>query len=50
MEFDIQTLISNIGFPITLSMYLLIRIEGKLLNLTDSINNLSNNILSIKKG
>ena len=50
MEFDIQTLISNIGFPITLSMYLLIRIEGKLLDLTDSINNLSNNILSIKKG
>ncbi|MDB8803699.1 MULTISPECIES: YvrJ family protein [unclassified Romboutsia] len=50
MEFDIQTLISNIGFPITLSMYLLIRIEGKLLNLTDSINNLSKNILSIKKG
>ncbi|WP_343118128.1 YvrJ family protein [Romboutsia sp. MSSM.1001216sp_RTP31141st1_F12_RTP31141_220114] len=31
-------------------MYLLIRIEGKLLNLTDSINNLSKNILSIKKG
>ncbi len=50
MEFNIQTLISNIGFPITLSMYLLIRIEGKLLNLTDSINNLSKNILSIKKG
>lgn len=50
MEFDIQTLISNIGFPITLSMYLLIRIEGKLLNLTDSINNLSKNILNIKKG
>ncbi|MCH1959801.1 YvrJ family protein [Romboutsia hominis] len=50
MEFDIQTLISNIGFPITLSMYLLIRIEGKLLDLTDSINNLSKNILSIKKG
>ncbi|WP_195236978.1 YvrJ family protein [Romboutsia sp. 1001285H_161024_C4] len=50
MEFDIQTLISDIGFPITLSMYLLIRIEGKLLDLTDSINNLSKNILSIKKG
>ncbi|MCH1960619.1 YvrJ family protein [Romboutsia hominis] len=48
MDFDIQTLISNIGFPITLSMYLLIRIEGKLLGLTDSINELSKNIINMK--
>ena len=27
-----------VGFPIALSMYLLVRIEGKLQTLTDSIN------------
>ncbi len=43
-----QTLIANIGFPIALSMYLLIRIESKLQNLCKSINDLSNNILKIK--
>ncbi|MGL5755484.1 MAG: YvrJ family protein [Paraclostridium sp.] len=30
-------------------MYLLIRIEGKLQSLTESINELSKNIISIKK-
>ena len=43
-----QTLIANIGFPIALSMYLLIRIESKLQNLCESINDISNNILKIK--
>jgi hypothetical protein len=42
-----QTLIANVGFPIALSMYLLIRIEGKLSVLTDSINELSKNILNM---
>jgi hypothetical protein len=27
---SLATIIANVGFPITLSMYLLIRIEGKL--------------------
>ena len=45
---NMQTLIANIGFPIALSMYLLVRIEGKLLSLTDSINDLSRNILGLK--
>lgn len=45
---NIQTLVANVGFPIALSMYLLIRIEGKLSSLTDSINDLSKNILNIK--
>lgn len=45
---DLQTLIANVGFPIAISMYLLIRIEGKLSSLTDSINELSKNILHIK--
>ncbi|MDK2562954.1 YvrJ family protein [Romboutsia sedimentorum] len=48
MNANLQTLIANVGFPITLSMYLLIRIEGKLSKLTDSINELSKNILNIK--
>ena len=47
MEFDLQNLIASVGFPITLSMYLLVRIEGKQQNLSDSINELSNNIKSM---
>ncbi|MBU5454678.1 YvrJ family protein [Caproiciproducens sp. MSJ-32] len=45
---DIVQLISNLGFPIAISLYLLIRIEGKLENLTISINNLSQSINSIR--
>jgi len=48
MDSNLQTLIANVGFPIAISMYLLIRIEGKLSSLTDSINELSKNILNIK--
>ena len=47
MNSDIQTLIASVGFPIALSMYLLVRIEGKLQSLSDSINELSKNIISI---
>ncbi|WP_138207750.1 YvrJ family protein [Haloimpatiens lingqiaonensis] len=39
---SIVNLIGNLGFPIAISLYLLIRIEGKLENLTQSINTLSN--------
>jgi hypothetical protein len=42
-------LIGNVGFPIAVSIYLLIRIEGKLENLTTSINNLSVVINNSKK-
>lgn len=49
MNSDIQSLIANVGFPISISMYLLIRIEAKLQSLTDSIAELSKNIISIKK-
>lgn len=48
MSSDIQSLIANVGFPIAISMYLLIRIESKLQSLTESINELSKNIISIK--
>lgn len=49
MSSEIQSLIANVGFPIAISMYLLIRIEGKLQGLTESINELSKNIISMKK-
>ena len=48
MEFNLQNLIASVGFPITLSMYLLVRIEGKLQILSDSINELSKDIISMK--
>jgi len=38
--------VANIGFPIAVSIYLLMRIEGKMENLTDSINELSKVIAS----
>jgi hypothetical protein len=33
--------VTNVGFPIVLSVYLLVRIEGKLDSLTKSINDLA---------
>ncbi|MCC3671247.1 MULTISPECIES: YvrJ family protein [Terrisporobacter] len=45
---NIATMIANLGFPIAISMYLLIRIESKMQGLTDSINELSKNILNIR--
>lgn len=44
----LETLIANVGFPVAVSIYLLIRIETKLENLTISINELSKNILNLK--
>ena len=41
---NISAMIANLGFPIAVSIYLLIRIEGKMQALTDSINELSKNI------
>lgn len=37
---EMLTLIGNLGFPIAVSAYLLIRIEGKLQDLTASITDL----------
>lgn len=45
---DIYTHIANLGFPIVISIYLLVRIEGKLNDLTESINELSRVINGIK--
>jgi len=44
----IVSLVGNVGFPIAVSIYLLVRIEGKMENLTNSINSLTNSIKGIK--
>lgn len=41
---DIVSIIANLGFPIGLSIFLLVRMESKIEKLTDSINTLSLNI------
>jgi len=38
---DIYATVANLGFPIAVSVYLLVRIEGKLERLTESILELS---------
>lgn len=49
MGSDLLTMIGNVGFPIAVSVYLLVRIEGKLEVLATSINNLSNVINRLEK-
>ncbi|HEY5575569.1 MAG TPA: YvrJ family protein [Clostridiaceae bacterium] len=49
MSSDLLTMIGNVGFPIAVSVYLLVRVEGKLEILTTSINNLSNVINRLEK-
>ena len=44
---DIFSNIANLGFPIVISIYLLVRIEGKLNELTNSIIELSNSIAKL---
>lgn len=41
---EMLTTISNLGFPIALSMYLLVRIETKLERLTEAIKTLSDTL------
>lgn len=42
--------VQNVGFPIAVSVYLLVRIEGKIEMLTNSINNLNNSLIQNFKG
>ncbi len=42
MNNDLLNMIGNLGFPIAVSVYLLVRLESRLEVLTQSINNLSN--------
>lgn len=45
---EIYSNVANLGFPIVISIYLLVRIEGKLNQLSESINELSKTIASTK--
>jgi len=45
---EIYSSIANLGFPIVISIFLLVRIEGKLNELTKSIIELSKVIASAK--
>lgn len=50
MEFnELLNLIANVGFPVAISAYLLIRLEKQIMSLTYSINKL-NTIVSTKLG
>lgn len=42
---ELFNLVGNLGFPIAVTLYLLIRIEGKLELLTQSINQLSKTLM-----
>lgn len=44
---SIVNMIGNVGFPIAVSIYLLIRIESKIESLTNSINALTNVICKV---
>lgn len=44
MEGDIATFIANLGFPIAITLYLLIRFEKKISDLSEAINALKNEI------
>ena len=46
---ELINLIANVGFPVAISAYLLIRIEKQIMTLTFSINKL-NTIISTKLG
>lgn len=47
MSSDLLTTIGNMGFPIAVSVYLLVRFEGKIEALTLSINDLSTTIKNL---
>ena len=46
---EFVTLIANVGFPVAVSAYLLIRLEKQITSLSSSINKL-NTIISTKLG
>jgi len=45
---EIYAHIANLGFPIVVSIYLLVRVENKLDGLTRSINELTKTIATLK--
>ncbi|HHT63465.1 MAG: YvrJ family protein [Bacillota bacterium] len=45
---ELMQIVSNVGFPIAISAYLLIRIEGKLESLSSSIGELAKAVEILK--
>lgn len=45
---ELYTGVANLGFPIVISIYLLVRIEGKLNQLSESIMELSKTIAQVQ--
>ncbi|MGI6486207.1 MAG: YvrJ family protein [Tepidanaerobacteraceae bacterium] len=46
---ELTAQIANVGFPIAVSIYLLVRFESKMESLTNSINELSRVIEALKR-
>jgi hypothetical protein len=46
---DLMAQVANVGFPIAVSIYLLVRVEAKIESLTTSINELSRVIEALKR-
>ena len=44
---ELLTPVANVGFPIVLSIYLLVRLEGKIEGLSDSVHELSKSITKL---
>lgn len=47
---ELLNLIGNVGFPIAVSIYLLIRVEGQLSHLTNAILELREAIITLPSG
>lgn len=47
---ELLTLIGNVGFPIAVAAYLLIRIENRLTDLTSAINDLREAVITLPSG
>ena len=46
---ELLTPVANVGFPIVLSIYLLVRLEGKIEGLSDSVHELARSITSMAR-
>lgn len=42
-------LVANLGFPIVVSIYLLVRVESRIENLTESIHQLAEAVATLKE-
>jgi len=49
MEFDIVSLVQNIGFPIAISLYFIIKTEKTIQNNTTALGEIKTVMLSCKK-